>query len=282
MDLSIIIVSWNVREKLKANLEAIHKSEGNFSSEIFVVDNNSADGAAGMVKKYFPDVKLIANEKNLGFARASNQGIKKSKGRYVLLLNPDMRPRPDTLARMLDWMDKNKQADVAGCRLVNEAGGTVPQVRRFPALWDQLAVILKLPHLFPFLLRKYLRKNFDYDKEAEVDSIRGSFFLIRRETIEKIGLLDERFFLWFEEVDYCRRLREVGGKIFYTPVAQCLDHVGRSFSQLPRGRAQRYFRASMLAYFRKWQPAWQYLILKLAWPLGIFLAKAGDKITNYK
>lgn len=280
MDLSIIIVSWNVRDLLKENLKAIYGSENRIGLEVFVVDNNSSDGSAEMVKNEFKEVKLIANKENAGFARANNQVLKEAKGRYILLLNPDMRVLPGTIEGMVGWMDAHPEAGVAGCRLVKENGGIVPHVRRFPAVWDQLAIILKLPHLFPAVLNKYLLKEFDYSKEAEVDSIRGSFFMIRREVIDKLGGLDERYFVWFEEVDYCRQAKRAGWKVMYAPEVKCVDYIGKSFLQVRRGKAQEYFRDSMLKYFKKWHPAWQYWILKMAWPIGIFLARIGELVNS--
>ncbi|MDP2709049.1 MAG: glycosyltransferase family 2 protein [bacterium] len=277
MDLSVIIVSWNVREKLKDNLRALFESR-NINFEVFVVDNNSSDRTVDLVKKKYPQVKLIANRENLGFAKASNQALKLASGRYILLLNPDMIVRPDTLKNMLAWLDANPRAAIAGCKLVDERGEIIRQVRRFPRLSDQLAIILKLPHFWPAILNKYIPDGFDYEKAAPVDSIRGSFFMIKKQTVEKIGLLDERFFVWFEEVDYCRRAREAGLEVWYAPAAVCLDLVGQSFAQLKRGAAQKYFRDSQLAYFKKWRPVWQYYILKNAWPIGIFLAAAGERL----
>ena len=280
MELSIIIVSWNVRDKLKNNLAAIFSSRIGFSLEVFVVDNNSADGSAAMVARNFPQVKLIANRDNLGFARANNQAIEKSCGRFILLLNPDMKVEIDTLERMVNWMKTNSQAAIAGCRLVDETGNTIKQARRFPTLLDQLAIILKLPHLFAGILNKYLRANFDYNRAKQTDSIRGGFFMINRDKIKLLGLefkLDERYFVWFEEVDFCRQVKNGGGEVWYTPAARCIDYIGQSFKQLPRGRAQAYFRDSMLKYFKKWHPWWQYWFLKIIWPIGIFMTWAGDK-----
>lgn len=279
MDLSIIIVSWNVREKLKENLTALFESKGEVNFEVFVVDNNSYDGTAEMVKSEFQQVKLIANTDNLGFAKANNQAIKQSQGEFILLLNPDMRVFPDTLYKMIKWMQENKQASVAGCHLVDEQGNTIKHVRRFPTIWDQVAIVLKLPHLFPRILNKYLRVDFDYAKQAKVDSVRGGFFMIR--CVAEAPLLDERYFVWFEEVDFCRQVYKNGGEVWYAPAAECVDYVGQSFKQLPRGKAQNYFRDSMLKYFKKWQPSRQYCILKLIWPLGIFLVLLGEKI-KYK
>lgn len=272
MDLSIIIVSWNVRDLLEQNLKKIYQNTKNINFEIFVVDNNSADETVRSVEENFPQVNLIVNNYNAGFAKANNQAISRSKGRYILLLNPDMLVLPGTLERMVKWMDRHRDAAVAGCHLIDGGGKTVSHIRRFPKLWDQLMIVLKVPHVLPFVLDKYLMKDFDYAKEAPVDSIRGSFFVIRREALNVIGKLDERYFIWFEEVDYCRQVKKAGLRVFYTPAAQCIDYVGKSFSQVGRGKTQQYFRDSMLKYFKKWHPAWQYWILKAAWPIGMIAA----------
>ena len=276
MDLSIIIVSWNVREKLKENLAALFSGRGDFSFEVFVVDNNSHDASAEMVKKDFSRVKLIANKDNLGFAKANNQAIRQAAGDFILLLNPDARVKANTIKNMLEWMRANKQASVAGCHLIDEHNNTIKHVRRFPGVWDQLAIVLKLPHLFPWILKKYLRLDFDYSRAAKVDSIRGGFFMIRRAA--GTPLLDERYFLWFEEVDFCRAIKKAGGEVWYTPAAECVDYVGQSFKQVRRLTTQKYFRDSQLAYFKKWHPVWQYRILKLFWPVGLLIARFLGKI----
>lgn len=292
MDLSIIIIPWNVRDLVRENLKSIYKNTSNIEFEVFAVDNDSRDGTADMIRKEFPrvypvksgeagakqfnGVNLIANNYNAGFARANNQAIKEARGRYILLLNPDMRVLPGTLEGMVKWMDAHSEAGVAGCHLVKENRETVPHIRRFPTVWDQLAIVLKSPHIFPSVLNKYLCKDFDYIKEQEVDSIRGSFFMIKREVIEKIGALDERYFIWFEEVDFCRRVRQDGWKVIYTPTAECVDYVGKSFAQVKRGVTQKYFRDSMLKYFKKWHPGWQYWVLKIAWPIGMLFSYIGD------
>lgn len=274
--LSIIIVSWNVREKLKENLTALFKSETDFEFEVFVVDNNSYDGTAEMAQREFPQVKLIANTDNLGFAKANNQAIKQAKGDFILLLNPDMKVFSDTLLKMVRWMQENKQAVVAGCHLIDEQGKTMKHVRRFPTVWDQAAIVLKLPHFFPKILDKYLRADFDYSKPAKVDSVRGGFFMLRRGV--ELPLLDERYFVWFEEVDFCRQVYKNGGEVWYIPAAECVDYVGQSFKQLPRGKAQNYFRDSMLKYFKKWQPEWQLWLLKSVWPIGKLIVLSGEKV----
>ena len=279
MDLSIITVPWNVKDKLRENLKAIFASEGDFSFEVIAVDNDSHDGSAKMIAQEFPQVKLIANQVNLGFARACNQGIKIAQGDYILLLNPDMRVLPNTLINMLEWMNEHEQASVAGCRLVDEQGMTVDHVRRFPGVWDQLAIILKIPHFFPAILNKYLYSDFDYTKPGRADSIRGSFFIVYAGGDAKLPFwLDERYFLWFEEVDFCRRIKEAGGEVWYTPAAKCVDYIGQSFSQVGSLKKQRYMRDSMLKYFKKWHPGWRYWLLRLAWPIGLSLTWAGEKM----
>ena len=280
MKLSIIIVSWNVSEKLKENLKAIYFSDlEKFDFEVFVVDNNSRDNTVDIIKKEFSQVKLITNSKNLGFAKANNQAIKQARGKYILLLNPDMRVKKNTFKNMLKWMDENPQARVAGCKLVGETGKIVKHVRCFPKIWDQLAIVLKLPHIFPKILNKYLRNDFDYEKSAKVDSIRGGFFLIRNNTPQL--QLDERYFLWFEEVDFCHQIKNAGEEVWYTSVSECVDYVGQSFKQVSVAKNQKYFYDSQLKYFKKWHSVWQYWILRIAWPIGIFMAWAGEKV-NFK
>jgi len=270
MDLSIIIVSWNVKSLLQANLEALFKSSGFFSWEIFVVDNNSSDGSATMVRENFPTVNLLANTENLGFAKANNQALKLAQGKSILLLNPDMLVQKDTLDKVLAWTSNQTRATVVSCRLLNPAGVNIPHVRCFPKLFDQLMVTLKVPHFWPAVLNKYLSRDFNYQVASRVDSVRGSFFLINRANYQKISgqstpLLDESYFLWFEEVDFCRQVYKLGGEVWYTPEAVCLDQVGQSFRQVKTQQSQIYFSNSMLNYFKKWQPRWQYGVLFLAW-----------------
>jgi GT2 family glycosyltransferase len=272
LDLSIIIVSWNVKDRLHKNLQSLFSSDLDFTYEVIVIDNNSSDDTALMIKKDFPQVKLISNQANLGFAKACNQGIKQAKGAFILLLNPDMILFKNTLKESLKMAKQNPQAVVSGIKLIDKNGETLNQVRRFPKLFDQLVVVSKIAHLWPSLLNKYLVKDFNYNKSAKVDSIRGSYFLINKLAWQKISqkelpLLDEAYFLWFEEVDFCRQVYENNGAVYYFPSATCLDYVGNSFSQVNTKKKQRYFRDSMLYYFKKWQGKYQYYCLKLTWIL---------------
>jgi GT2 family glycosyltransferase len=277
MNLSIIIVNYKVKELLDNCLKSIFDNSENINLDIIVIDNNSQDGSLEMIKTKYPQVNLIPHPKNSGFARANNLGFKESKYDYVLLLNPDMQILPHTLENMIRWMDENQQASVAGCHLIDQNRRTLPHIRRFPRLSDQLAITLKIPHILPFILNNYLQKDFDYSQASKVDSIRGAFFLIRRKIYEELNGLDERYFIWFEEVDFCQKVKQSGGEVWYTPIAECIDYVGKSFEQIPRGITQKYFQNSMLKYFQKWHPFWQFLILKLAWMIGSLIGKINIK-----
>jgi len=296
VDLTIIIVSWNVKDLLKSCLESIVASQGALRLEVFIVDNASSDGTVGEIEKYTlrqaqggenREIKrtafqIIKNKENLGFAKANNQAIRKANGEFILLLNPDMKLFPDTLTNMVSWMRQNHQAKVAGCHLIDAQGRTLHHVRRFPKLSDQLAIILKLPHLFPNILNKYLRKDFDYSKAQKVETVRGSFFMIRPipvggQTFARLQELDERYFLWFEEIDFCCQVKQNGGEVWYTPAAKAIDYVNQSFKQLPLGKTQKYFMSSQLKYFKKWYPKSQYYLLKLAWPIGLAIIWLGEK-----
>ena len=278
MDLSVIIVSWNVRGRLRECLRSVLSDAMSLRAEIFVVDNASNDGTVQMMAEEFPQIKLIINKENVGFARANNQAMDFAQGKYILLLNPDTKILAGALDGMVKFMEVSPRAGVAGCHLVDEEGETVPSARRFPGVWDQSLLILKLPHLAPALLDGYLMKDFDYEKSAEVDSVRGSFFMIRREVVQKIGGLDERYFVWFEEVDYCQQVKKSGWQVMYNPAVKCIDYVGASFGQLKTFEKQKMFTESLLKYFKKWQPGWQSRLLFCLRPIGLVAAWLVDKI----
>ncbi len=282
MDLSIIIVSWQVKDLLKKNLNSIFNSQTKYSFEVIVVDNNSNDGSVKMIKEEFSKVKVIENKENLGFAKACNQGTKESQGNYILLLNPDMELLPDTLENSLNYINTNRDICVLGIRLIDRQGKDILQVRRFPQLFDQLMIILKIAHIFPFVLNRYLMKKFDYSQSQQVDSIRGSYFLINKKNWQTISqqelpLLDEAYFIWFEEVDFCRQVYKNKGKVVYTSSAQAIDLVGSSFNQVNWTLKQYYFKDSMLNYFKKWQPKYQHHILKAAWAFMLNIVKIFKK-----
>lgn len=253
MDLSVIIVSWNVRELLEKCLLSLGEYRGDIDLEIFVIDNASADGTVEKIRQQFPSVKLIASDVNLGFARANNLAIRQAVGEYVLLLNPDTEIFPDTLGKSLAFMSSHPDCGIMGPRMQFADGSPQPSVRRFPSLWPLLLLLFKLPKLWPQLkaINDYLAADFDYGRPQAVDQIMGAFMLIRREVIGKIGLMDERFFIWFEEVDFCLRCWQAGYKVYYNPDARIIHYGGQSFSQQKTMANQSRFFKSAFKYFLK-------------------------------
>ncbi len=288
MNLSIITVTWNSADLISEQIKSVWAGCKNISFEEIIVDNGSSDNTANIIEKEFSQVKLIKSDKNLGFAGANNLAAKTAQGEFLLFLNPDMRVSADSLDIMVDWMRKNPRVGLASCKLVDERGNLNKdaQPRRFPKILDQLALIFKLPHLFPSVLNRYLFTDFNADIEQEVDSVRGSFMIMRREVYEKLGwAFDPRYFFWFEDVDLCREIKKLGFKVIHTPVISCVDYVGQSVRQRTTLWKQKQFTASMLIYFKKWEPAYVWIWLVLFRPVGIALAWVGDlvnKILKFK
>ncbi len=256
MHLSIITVTWNSAEFIGEQIKSVKAGCKNISFEEIIVDNGSADGTIGLVENNFPEVKLLKNDKNRGFAFPNNQAAKLAQGEFFLFLNPDMRAEEGSLDRVVSWMQNHTDVGLAGCRLLDKQGNLNTQAlpRRFPTFWDQAAIILKLPHLFPKIVDVYLLKDFNPDLEQEVDSVRGSFMIIRREVYEKLGrAFDPRYFIWFEDVDLCREVKKMGLKVMYTPVISCVDYVGSSFKKRDTLWKQKQFIKSMVQYFWKWR-----------------------------
>lgn len=251
-DISVIIVSWNVRERLVACLSSLAAQEG-VRSEVFVVDNASADGSAQMVQEKFSNVRLTANTQNVGFARANNQVLEETSGRHILLLNPDTVLPADALAKTVRYLDAHSDVGVLGCAIRHTDGTLQRSVLHFPTFWSQAMVLLKVQAFTqkPKPLKKYYALDFDYEKEADVDQIMGSFFAVRRAVFDEIGTLDDGFFLWFEEVDFCKRARKAGWAVHYTPSFAITHAGGESFRQLLSIEQQLIFDRSMLRYFRK-------------------------------
>ena len=274
--LSIIIVTWNVRALLEANLRRLFLLNTQHSFEVLVVDNGSHDGTVDMVRTQFPQVKLITNAWDAGFAGPNNQALRLAKGEVVILLNPDMLVEPGALDYTYETLMKDHQIGVMGIKLLGKDDKPINSVRRDPDVWSQLCILLKLPHLFPDVIKRYLYTDFDYQTTQDVDHVRGSFFAFRRALLETIGYLDEEYHLWFEEVDYCKRARKEGLRIRYVADVSAHDFVGKGFEQMRRLETQRIFTTSMLRYFWKWQPGWRALLLTAVRPLGLIAAWGAD------
>lgn len=262
-DLAVLIVSWNVKELVLKNIEALFASEGDVSAELIVIDNALKDGTVEAIRGQFPCARVIANTYNAGFSLANAQGMIASHARHCLLLNPDMRVDSDALQKTVEYLDAHPDVGIMGAQLRTVEGGMIEHVRRFPTFGSQLAILLKIPHVFPSLVHHYLAKDFDYTREQAADSIRGSYFAIHEHAIERCAGLDTRYFIWFEEVDYCKKVTERGLKVMYVPTIRVTDFIGRSFAQRDSFWKQKHFTRSMVQYFEKWHPWWEVLVLKL-------------------
>lgn len=266
-DLAVIIVTWNVRDAVLENLRSIHASMPKPALDIILIDNASIDGTLDAVREEFPDVRLIENKHNLGFAKACNQGLAASAARHAVLLNPDMRVEPDAFAKTIIYLDAHPEAGVIGPKLIGEDGGALLHIRRFPSLADQLVIIWKMKKFFPSVIAKYMGEDLDLEKEQRVDSVRGAYFAINRTALDTIGALDERYFIWFEEVDYCKHVYEHGLEVRYVPAIVAHDLVGKSFVQRDLRWKQMQFRNSMEAYFDKWHPGFAAFMIHFAWAI---------------
>ncbi len=234
--LSIVIISYNVKEYLRGCLASVLESESykDIVSEVFVVDNNSNDFSVEMVKNEFPGVNLISNQRNLGFAKACNQAIKKSMADYILLLNPDtVFPQKD-FKKTFFFMEKDQEVGILGCKMIDIQGNLLYSARTFPTLSTSISSSHSiLNRLFPGnpLSKKYLLKDLDHSRSAEVDWVSGSCLLVKKEMLDKIGLLDENYFMYAEDVDLCYRAKKAGWKVVYFPEVTFVHYLGKSTSQ---------------------------------------------------
>jgi O-antigen biosynthesis protein len=231
LDLSIIIVNYNVKEFLQNLIHSISKSSPKISREIIIVDNASNDGSVEFIKEKFPEVNLIANNKNLGFSKANNIGMKLAKGKYILLLNPDTFVSEDTFEKMIEFFDSKPEVGLAGCKILNPDGTLQLACRRsFPGPWTSFCKVTGLSKLFSKtrLFAKYNLTYLNSDQTYEVDAISGSFMMFRKELYEKIGGLDENFFMYGEDLDFCYRTQKSGYKVYYVHSTQIVHYKGES------------------------------------------------------
>ncbi len=267
--LSIIIVSYNVREFLEQALRSIERAVRDIDHEIFIVDNNSADGSADMVAKKFPNIHLLCNTENLGFARANNQVLKKCSGEYICLINPDTIVQEDTFIKLLAFMEDRPEAGMVGCKILNPDGTLQLACRRsFPTPWVAFSKIIGLAWLFPRsrLFGRYNLTFLDENEIAQVDAISGSFMLVRKKAVDEVGPLDESFFMYGEDLDWCYRINKAGWKIYYVPITKIVHFKGESSKRSPFEQ-RRLFYDAMRRFVRKhfrrgqaWVPSWALIV----------------------
>jgi len=253
IDLTVSIVNWNTKEPLRACLVALLGQTG-CRIEIIVADNASSDGSAEMVQSEFGDrVSLIVNSKNLGFGAAHNKAIEQARGRYILVLNPDSHALSEDLCcKIVGYMDEHPKIGALGPKIVNPDGSLQFSARRFPNPFAGIFRGTRLGRMFPNnrFVRAYLMTDFAHDQIAEVDWLSGAALVFRKETLDKVGLFDERFFMYCEDMDICKRIGDAGWKVVYYPLVAVSHTIGAA-SDLAKPQMIRQHHKSMLLYFIK-------------------------------
>ena len=246
-EVSVVVVNWNTRDLLRECLASVVAQMREVGVELLVVDNASTDGSAEMVRQEFPQARLWVNQANRGFAAANNQALAQAQGRVVFLLNSDAYLKPGALRPLVDHMEAHPEAAVVGIRVLNPDGTTQVSCFRFPTLWDVFCEMFFLTTLFPNspLFNRRGMGGFDRRTFREVDWVLGAAMAVRREWVERVGGLDEGYFMYAEELDWCRRIREAGGQVVFFPGAEAVHHGGVSRKRaretiLPRAFASRF------------------------------------------
>lgn len=266
--LSIVIVNYNVRDFLRHALISIQKALEGIDGEVIVVDNASDDRSVAMVRQHFPKVHLIANSGNLGFAKANNIALAKARGKYILLINPDTVVQEDTLRVMLKFFEENDEVGLAGCKILNPDGSFQLACRRsFPTPWVAFTKISGLSGLFP-KMRLFGKYNLTYlseDETYEIDAISGSFMMLRREVYKRVGGLDEDFFMYGEDLDWCFRIQKTGWKIYYVHLTKIIHYKGESTRRSNIDEIRTFYEAMHLFVKKHFGKFWiTTLILRLA------------------
>jgi GT2 family glycosyltransferase len=252
IDLTIIIVSWNCREYLSLCLQSLHGHPPTCTYKIVVIDNASTDGVVEYIREQYPSVSIIQNTVNEGFAAANNLALKQFKSSYYLLLNPDTEVYPGSLQALVEYADQNKQVWALGPAIVNGDGTPQRTGVRFPSNWNIFVETFFLDRLFPqtklFGSHRELYK--DYSLPRQVDYVQGSCLLISQKALEEVGLLDESFFMFFEETDWCYRVHKAGREIHLVPGSMIKHYGGGETAHYDERKVQMYHR-SLLRYYKK-------------------------------
>lgn len=258
MDLSIVIVSFNTKDLLKKCLKSVVRSLIlAVSAEVIVVDNGSTDNSPDMVKKEFSNIKLIENRENLGFAKAVNQGIKKTQGDFILLLNSDIIAKPGAIWKLSEFTRNHPETGVVGGRFFDADGSSQGSCFFLPTLRRAIREFWLGDKGFS-VVKKYVPEG---EGPSEVEAVMGAVFLISRKVIDQVGLFDERYFMYFEDLDYCRRVRKAGFKVYYLPTAEFIHYHGVSGKMIPEKTHQWLVESSKI-YHGKFK---YYLLTFIIW-----------------
>ncbi|NLG52340.1 MAG: glycosyltransferase family 2 protein [Chloroflexi bacterium] len=266
MDLSIIIVNWNTRELLAECLRSVYADAGDLALEVIVVDNASRDGSVEMVREQFPQVRLIANSENVGFARANNQGMRESAGRYVVLLNSDTEVKPGAWAALVRMMDAHPEAGAAGPYLLNADGSLQPSCHPVLTPGRELWRLLFLERILS--RATYPMERWDTTQPHRVEVIKGACLLLRRAALDQVGLLDERYFMYTEEMDLCHRIGQAGWLLYWVPQARVVHYGGASTRQMAEAMYLELYRSKIQFQRKFWgdgRARWFKALLYLAY-----------------
>ncbi len=285
---SVIIVSWNAREYLAQCLASLSPAVCRYPMEIIVVDNASTDGSPEMVQRKYPECRLIRNGSNLGFAKANNVGIRQSAGEYLCLINSDVRVLDSCITRLVEFCETQPEVGMVGPRILGGDGALQPSCRGFPTVWNTLCRALGLDLLFPHarLFGGYLLPFWQHDTVRPVDILSGCFWLVRRRALTGVGVLDEDFFMYGEDMDWCKRFWAQGWRLMFVPSAQAIHYGSASADNAPMRFYLERQRAD-LQYWKKhhlWPAQQCYFVisclqhlLRIIGYAGALLAFAGNR-----
>ena len=263
MDLSIVIVNYNTKKLTMDCIQSIMSANLAIQYEIYVVDNASTDDSVKQLKKAFPQISIIANQENVGFSKANNQAIRNTTGRYVLLLNSDTIVYEDTLDTMANFMDKYLDVGAAGCE-VNLVDGSLDKAchRGFPSPEASFYYMIGLAKKFPNnpKFNSYHKSYMNMKEIHEIDCLVGAFMIVRREAIEQVGLLDEEFFMYGEDIDWCYRIKEAGWRIIYNPTVSITHYKGASSRRKPFKIVYEFHRAMYLFHKKHFAKKYNFLV----------------------
>ncbi len=270
--ISVVSVNFKTKKYLEKMLESLFEFHNEKEVEVFVVENASGDDLS-FIKEKYPTVKLIEGETNLGFAGGCNLAIKKAKGDFILLVNPDIVFTSDAINQIEKKMLDNPGVGIGGASLKNLDGTQQDCVWSFPGPIDQLIVLFKLHHIIPNLpaIKRWLMKGFDYTVSADVDQVMGAFFCIRQNLIDDIGLMDDGFFIWYEEVDYCKRAKNAGWRVRYFSDVSVNHKKGSSFESVTTIEKQKVLRRSIRRYMFKHYGFATGVLFTVLEPLFVFM-----------
>lgn len=279
---SIIIVNWNTGDLLLNCIESIYNHCDFEELEIIVVDNNSEDGSIQLVEDKFTETRMIKLNKNVGFAKANNIGYSEATGDYIFFLNPDTRLLEDSVSVMKSEIRNDPNVGAMGCKLLNNDFSLQESCRRLPNYIVYSFISLKLHHVYPNFkaYRNYLMKDFNYNESNQVEQIMGACMFVKRTTLEDVGLFDDDFWIWFEEVDLCNRILKRKWKVMYTPKTKIIHHKGQSFNQLMTLPRQKIFNNSMKYYFKKNHSTLEYNVIRCVSVVSIMVSVFINVIRN--